>query len=216
LGIGGVADADVKAKNLILVYHVMLDAGEKARIDPSTGDVLVEQRGSGLELVVKVSEVKASFKLNLVTVAAAASVSLAQTALIVFLKGVPAEAQPLGHAPPLGALREKDGLKLVLDYVKTVKGYMADNPATLTANVNTVVRPKPAQTPLERALSVVFAHREIEDGRVLREALEHAEKNPSIDADIVRNGYQARLRLPGDEVKPSESQRKDADKWLHV
>lgn len=204
--------AVVNYSNLRLGYTFMLDAGEFKTAD------YVTRRYAGIELEVRLSDIRGEFGLDLVSVSAACSLGLARSELKTTVVGLGPGADSLAAVPPFGSLlEEENGLERVMDYVQRVKDWMVDHYHQLEPTEHTKDTDEQEDSAetlvMNRAKGTIFAKQQLAAGQRLSKATLAAARR-GLPTEIVQSIYGASLD-GADTVKPPPAPvRKAAQEWL--
>jgi hypothetical protein len=206
------ASAVVNYSNLRLGYTFMLDAGETKTAD------YVTRRYAGIELEVRLSDIRGEFGLDLVSVSAACSLGLARSELKTTVVGLGPGADSLTAVPPFGSLlEEENGLEQVMDYVQRVKDWMVDNYHSLEPTEHTKDSDENENSAesmvMDRAKGTIFARQQLALGHKLSKASLTAVRR-GLPTEIVQAIYATNLDGADTMQPPPAAVRKASRDWL--
>jgi len=215
VGVPGITSADASVNGKALVYEAKLIADEKL-VETDDGTLYIDRWQAGLELGVKVSEIKCNLNMNFGTVSFAARHSLATTQLsLETMGGVPTAAM-LGSDLEPGVLKQEDGLEKVISVVSQMIDHMGSPETDLEAVRRRYYFGLGEADDFEKAQATVYAMHCIRAGLELSKALDNSTADRGLDPREIKRVYYSVLDSFVDNEKPNRDHVRIAREWLNV
>lgn len=218
LGLGSIFKGAIQANEVGYWLDAMAYSDRYERESGPHGVILGNRFGYGLRVMFRVKQLNSKASLNYWLIGASLDAGFAQASYEINAVGFGSHANQAlatildGVASSGASLTGDTFYQLNSSILKNLVAYIKDNQATMQpVRVASLITTLPGGSSLTTSHAVLYAMREIREGKTLQEALNSA---GDFDSTAIRLAYAKIMVNVSPTSTPTDANRRDADRWL--